>query len=322
LNKAAIGGLGLFCLVWVASLFGRTLWLFELLSHFRLQYVIAGTALALVLAARRQWTGGAIAVAVAIANAVPVIPYLPHQAGPHAAGAKSKETVRVMAINLRHRFGDIDAARRLIRAEQPDVVLLNELLPRHLDAVMALDEMLPYRVGTAPRGKFDAVLLSRLPIVSSRIHFPAAQFLPVIEARLCRDPAGRKSCFTVIALHAPRPDFRRGQAQAETLALVGERAAAVADRRVVVMGDLNTTPFSYRFRDLLTHGGGLADAAIGARWRTTWISRFPPFGLTLDHVLVGAAVVPLAHRVADDIGSDHFPLIVDVALEAGASGRR
>ncbi len=337
MNKAAIGGLGLFCLVSVASLFGRTLWLFELLSHFRLQYVVAGTALALVLAARRQWTGGAIAVAVAIANAVPVIPYLPHQAGPRAAGPESKETVsketvsketvsketvRLMTINLRHRFGDIDAARRLIRAEQPDVVLLTELLPRHLDAVTALGDMLPHHVGTAPRGIFDAVLLSRLPIASSRIHFPAAPFLPVIEARLCRDPAGRGSCFTVIALHAPRPDFRRGQAQADTLALVGERAAAVADRRVVVMGDLNTTPFSYRFRDLLARGGGLADAAIGARWRTTWISRFPPFGLTLDHVLVGAAVVPLAHRVAADIGSDHFPLIVDVALDAGASGRR
>ncbi len=318
MNKAAIGGLGLFCLVSAASLLGRTVWLFELLTHFRLQYVIAGVSLALILAARRQWIGGAIAAAVAIANAVPIIPYL---SSPAAADVGPREIIRVMALNLRHRFGDVDAARRLVRAKRPDVVLLTEFLPAHRGLLKALGDILPYRVGTRPRGKFDAVLLSRLPISSSRIHFPAARFLPVIEARLCRDPDDEESCFTVIALHSPRPDFSRGRLQNETFALVAERAAAVVDRRVLVMGDLNTTPFSHRFQDLARRGG-LTDAAIGARWRTTWISRFPPFGLTLDHVLVGAALSPVARDVTDDIGSDHFPLIVDVALDRIAPGRR
>ena len=72
LNKAAIGGLGLFCLVSAASLLGRTVWWFDLLTHFRLQLVVAGVSLALILAARRRWIGGAIAAAMAFANAVPI----------------------------------------------------------------------------------------------------------------------------------------------------------------------------------------------------------------------------------------------------------
>ena len=318
MNKAAIVGLGLLSLVSAASLLSRTVWLCELLTHFRLQYVVAGVFLAVVLAARRQWISGTIAAALAIANAVPIIPYL---ASPPAADVGKREIIRVMALNLRHRFGDVDAARRLIRAKRPDVVLLTEFLPAHRALLEAFSDILPYRIGTPPRGKFDAVLLSRLPIASSRIHFPAAQFLPVIEAHLCRDPDNKEFCLTVIALHSPRPDFSRGKLQNETFALVAERAAAVVDRRVLVVGDLNTTPFSHRFQDLVRRGG-LADAAIGARWRTTWITRFPLFGLTLDHVLVGSALNPVARNVTDDIGSDHFPLIVDVALDRITPGRR
>ena len=76
MNKAAVGGLGLFCLVSAGSLFGRTLWLFELLTHFRLQYVIAGAVLAVTLVALRRWFGAGIAAILAVANAAPLVPYL------------------------------------------------------------------------------------------------------------------------------------------------------------------------------------------------------------------------------------------------------
>ncbi len=321
MNKAAVGGLGLFCLVSAGSLFGRTLWLFELLTHFRLQYVIAGAILAVTLVALRRWFGAGIAAILAVANAAPLVPYL--DTPPAISAPESGEAVKVMAVNLRHSYGDMDATRRLIRAERPDVVLLTEFLPAHEPALEALGDILPHRVGTKPNGIFDATLLSRLPIARSRIHFPSARFLPVIEARLCRERDGEGTCFTVIGLHSPRPEFRRGRAQVRTFDQVAALAAAVANRRVVVIGDLNTTPFSHRFQDLMSRGG-LADAAPGATFRTTWISRFPPFGLTLDHVLVGAGLRPLARRVTDSIGSDHYPLIVDLAIDrpAPAAARR
>ncbi len=311
MNKVVVGGLGLFCLISAASLFGRTVWVFELMTHFRLQYMIAGAILAVTLVVFRRWTGAVVAAGLAIANAVPVVPYID---ATRAAALEGSGPVRVMLVNLRHRFGDMGGTDRLIRAERPDIVLLTELVPAHLPALRALGDILPYRVGTPPHGKFDAVLMSRMAIALSRIHFPASRFLPVIEARLCREPDDDATCLTVIALHAPRPNFRLGRPQIETFAVVAERAAAVRDRQVVVMGDLNTTPFSPRFLDLARRGG-LADAAIGGRWRTTWISRFPPFGLTLDHVLLGAGLRPLGRRVADGIGSDHFPVIVDLAID-------
>ena len=67
---------------------------------------------------------------------------------------------------------------------------------------------------------------------------------------------------------------------------------------------------------------GLADAAIGVRWRTTWISRFPPLGLTLDYVPIGTACSPVTQHVTDNIGSDRVPVIVDVAVDRIALGQR
>ncbi len=74
MNKVVVGGLGLFCLISAASVFGRTVWIFELLTHFRLQYVIAGALLAVTLALYRRWIGAVVAVGLAAANAVPVLP--------------------------------------------------------------------------------------------------------------------------------------------------------------------------------------------------------------------------------------------------------
>ena len=318
MTKAAFVGLGLFLVLSAASLFGRTFWLFELLSHFRLQFALAGIVLALYLAARSRWLWVTVAAAVAAGHAVPTLPYL---YGSPAAQASPRIVFRVMALNLRHRFADVDAVRDLISKERPDAVVLTELLPAHEDLIRSLGRTLAYRSGTRPRGKFDSILLSRFPIQSSRIHYPAAPYLPVIEAHVCRAPSDRDSCLTIFALHASRPDFAGGRFQDQTFALVAERLATVGNSRAMVVGDLNTTPYSYRFKDLVRRGR-LTDAAIGAPWQTTWISRFPPFGFTLDHVLVGSALRPVGRRVAGDIGSDHFPLTVDVEIGGAASNAR
>lgn len=62
--------------------------------------------------------------------------------------------------------------------------------------------------------------------------------------------------------------------------------------------------------------GRLNDAAIGSDLRSTWVSRFPPFGLPLDQVLVGHGIGVEGRRVGAPIRSDHFPVIADLTLPA------
>ena len=138
---------------------------------------------------------------------------------------------------------------------------------------------------------------------------PEGADFPVVQARLC-EPVW-PHCLRLIALHAPRPS---GDGQRDRqLAFAAQLAAAPGEERVLVLGDLNVTAFSPRFADLLVRGG-LTDSLAGQGLQSSWLSRFLPLGLTLDHVLVGPGIGVIARRRGQDFGSDHSPVIVDIIV--------
>jgi endonuclease/exonuclease/phosphatase (EEP) superfamily protein YafD len=88
---------------------------------------------------------------------------------------------------------------------------------------------------------------------------------------------------------------------------------AVSTGRVVVLGDLNLTPWSATFHRFVREAG-LSDNPRERGLVATWLSRFPLFGLALDHVLAGHGVEIVQSRVGRDVGSDHFAVTAHLAL--------
>jgi endonuclease/exonuclease/phosphatase family metal-dependent hydrolase len=82
---------------------------------------------------------------------------------------------------------------------------------------------------------------------------------------------------------------------------------------VVVLGDLNVTAFSPVFVELLARSG-LHDCAAGQGLNTTWPAQFPPLYLQIDHCLADPGIGVLGLRSGPWVGSDHFPLEVELAL--------
>jgi endonuclease/exonuclease/phosphatase (EEP) superfamily protein YafD len=89
-------------------------------------------------------------------------------------------------------------------------------------------------------------------------------------------------------------------------------AGEAANGRLVLAGDLNLTPWSPRFARLLTETG-LDDSGLRRGLAPTWLW---PFGLAIDHVLVGAGLVALDNHLGPELGSDHRPVIVDLAIRS------
>jgi endonuclease/exonuclease/phosphatase (EEP) superfamily protein YafD len=58
---------------------------------------------------------------------------------------------------------------------------------------------------------------------------------------------------------------------------------------------------------------GLRRALCGAPFASTWRSSNPLFGLTIDHAYLHGEAAVANCRVGRGIGSDHWPLIFDVA---------
>ena len=85
---------------------------------------------------------------------------------------------------------------------------------------------------------------------------------------------------------------------------------------VVVLGDLNATPWSHEIQDLRSRCG-LEDSLVGRGLQPTWPFHnifTSLFRIPLDHCLHSPQVVVLDRFVGDAAGSNHRPLFVRIAL--------
>jgi endonuclease/exonuclease/phosphatase (EEP) superfamily protein YafD len=301
--------LGFVCyaLVAAASFLGRLYWPFELMSHFRPMLAASGVIFALLCLTHRPKALAAASLVIAAVQAAPLEPYLVPPELLATARAGSEPHLRVLTANLHHGWADRGALRRAIENERPDIVVLTEIMP---DWVPLLDELgaaYPHRIAGLVGGDFNIAVLSRVALQDGALDTSLG--LPIARARLCLAEA---SCVRIVALHAPPPIYAAPQRKA-LLARAADLAAAEPEGRAIVVGDLNCTPWSPVFADLLD-AGGLRDSARGRGLVSTWNSRFPLLGLPIDHVLVGSGLVVHARRVGPDIGSDHFPVVADLAF--------
>lgn len=308
-------GFALYGLISLGSLLGGQWWGFEVLTHFRPHLMVAGAALAIALSMLPKAIPALIAAAFAGIHLVPVLPYYFDSPTAQVTAAESRAPsspggargLRLAALNLQNGNASRAKVSRLLLDFRPDIVLITEFTESPLGLFGDLGDELPHRIGSPVAGTHELLLMSRYPIRSARWHYPSGPALPVLEAEIC-PPEG---CLTVIGLHAIWPFARRGTQQAAMLAVVAERASQRHDGRVVVIGDLNATPYAPSFATLLKTGR-LIDAARGYRRRPTWLTRIPLLGLAIDHVLIGGAFVRRNARVVSGIGADHFPLLVDI----------
>lgn len=84
--------------------------------------------------------------------------------------------------------------------------------------------------------------------------------------------------------------------------------------RVQYFGDLNVTMWSSNYSKLIADSG-LANSRKGFGILATWPMFFPLLSIPLDHCLVSPGIGINACRSGPDIGSDHLPLIVELAFE-------
>lgn len=83
---------------------------------------------------------------------------------------------------------------------------------------------------------------------------------------------------------------------------------------MIVLGDLNLTPWSPLFSDLEA-STELTRAGRGYGLTPTWYAKVGTFamGLVLDHCLISDELQCVSHRVGADTGSDHRAVIVGLS---------
>jgi endonuclease/exonuclease/phosphatase (EEP) superfamily protein YafD len=288
----------------IASLLSRTSWIADLISHFQ-EPALASSLFASLLVIRRYPRFGIALLLLATWQVVPLVRY--SGSNPVPADPTSASKLKILMANVLWDNPRSEDLLRLIRSEQPDVVGLIEFTTSWRDALAEIREQYPYRM-EAPAGPSGLALWFReRPL---RLD-PAARLTeggwPVLHATFAF--AGRERELWLVHPSAPVIATRK-RAGFPELAAIAERVRNLGGSTIVI-GDLNSTDGSAHFRDFL-HVSGLRDSRLGFGRQGSWPSN-RLYGLAIDHAFVSDDLAVVDRRLGPNIGSDHLPLVVELA---------
>lgn len=294
------------CIASLLGFAGTLWWVFELASHFRVQYGIALGAATLLLLFLRQWRWATVFGLFACINLAIIAPAFWSDHSSLPSSSDHQPTLRVFLANVN--LDNHDPARiwQVISEHHPDFVMLLETTPWLLQQLTDLTKHYPHHI-TAPReDPFGIALFSRHPFLKANTVYLGAAGLPSITAEFMA--SGRR--FTLLGTHPLPPvsaecvqDRNDQFAQLATF-------AKQARQPVLVVGDLNTSPWSPYFEQLLT-ASGLRDSARGRGIFPSWPVGRLPLWIPIDHALFSKGISIQHRETGPDIGSDHYPVIVD-----------
>ena len=201
---------------------------------------------------------------------------------------------------------------RFAREANPDFLLLLEVDERWLRELEALRPSLPHRVAALREDEFGIALYSRYPFHAAKAVTIGKAGVPTVVVEV--DLSGRR-LFLVGTHPVPPGGATLSAYRNDQLQKLGEYLRGV-EGPVLLLGDLNVTPWSIHFRRF-AQGAGLRDASQGRGPQPTWPALPWPLSIPLDHALHRPEVCIVEKRIGNGVRSDHYPVIVDFQLRDG-----
>lgn len=302
----AAGVTGILLLVaTVVGFLGSLWWVFELASNVRLQLALGLIVIMIALLAVRRWIPATVAAIGAAVNLVLVVPLLIVE-GP-AAPAPGADPVQITFFNTTFQ-ADRGGVIAELRGREDDIVVLASADDLWARAFEGSD----LEVVTGPHldDRLQLLVLAREPgTIQVTVHRESdARQDHAVELTVALD--GR--WIHVLTIHAISPRTpQRARQRDRSL----EWAAAWANSRespVVVIGDLNVTPWSPLYRSLVDDTG-LTDSQRHHGLAPSWPARLGRLGLPLDHVLHSPELMTVERELGPSFGSNHRMLHTTLA---------
>lgn len=265
-------------------------------AHFRLYFLVALCATlvsSLVLKQRKMAVVNLMAMLVAITSLAGVLRNPPQK--------DLASNFLLLQLNVYYNNQTPDALVAYVRRQQPDVLTLQEVFPAQQGVIDSLRADYPH---VASCGVDGTVVMSRLPPwpqgEQGCTHFNGQAGVAYLTVERNGRPV------TLMSLHLvwPYPSRQKQHVDAVTTEL------ARFGHPLIVAGDFNATPWSHTVKRIeeasRTHiVGGV---------RHSWFSRRFRLGLPIDHVLLPDSVHAQGIEIGQNVGSDHRPVLIRLAL--------
>ena len=304
---------------------GQLWWVFDLASHFRMQYFIVLVVLVVFFVKAKKWKSTVVGLFFGVANFILISPYIGTIS---SVTEEDQSQIRILSMNLNHNNSSYKKAKLLIRKTQPSILILQELstswengLRETLaqfpysekfsenteNTMYGIDFMLPNFL--IPTEKLFIGLYSHLPF--ERIMIDQPDDFPISYIR--GSFKLKEIFFTLFGVHLTSPVGKyRTDLRNKQLASLAEEIQK-NNQPTVVVGSFNMTPWSSSYEEFIQKAR-LRDTRKGLGVYPTWLAQFPPLSIPIDHGLTSNGIKVGSFSLGNSFGSDHLPIILDLSV--------
>ena len=293
------------CLATVMGCAGRLLWFFDLFSHFRVQYLFGLSILGIILFIAGRRKSAIVFIVFAGINFAVILPlYL----GGQPEAPQGLKVTRAMLLNVNTHSGNPKKIEYVIQQLNPDIVVLEEISSQWVRDLEWLMASHPYVCIQPREDNFGIGLFSKLPLIKNEVVYIGRSDVPSIIATINI----QGSELDILATHPLPPNG------AEYSKCRNEQLESISDyidpsSSLLLLGDLNVTPWSHHFKTLLKRSG-LIDSNRGCGVQPSWPAGNPLLWIPIDHCLHSPDILVIQRRIGPDVGSDHYPVIIDFVI--------
>ena len=287
-----------------ATFLARFGWVFDLASHFKVQYAITLPFIGVLFFLLKRRKTGIAMCCLALAHALSIRPYLQTET---PSALPTAPSLRVMMMNVLTENTNTVAALNEIQKTNPDVLLLIEPDPMWMRKLRTLESDYPYKLSKIRSDNFGMALLSKLPLTNPTITYFEEGDIPTLKATLTID----NHPITFIGFHSlPPRNPSRWKKRNEHFQELAEICNAQTNP-VIVAADFNCTPWSPFFKKLCADAA-LTPAMLNRGLINTWPVQAPILRIPIDQYLISAELEVRHLFAGESIDSDHKPLVLDV----------
>ena len=211
----------------------------------------------------------------------------------------------LMTFNLEKDIPKPTLVLPFLKDQQPDILVLHEYTPGWHQRLSALQKLYPYRHFVLNEGYFGQLIASKYPFESVKAHWLGSCDSPALNSQINVD--GLR--LDLWALHPPSPPRLRDILFRDMMMDSLAQMVAGNANPLMVVGDLNITPFHPHFSSFVEKAG-LMDSRLGKGYQASWPSGLGALGIPLDHICHNEAVDILTRTVGPKKGSDHLPVMI------------
>lgn len=242
---------------------------------------------------------------------LPYTPLYPKQVV-RAVAPDPDDTLSILISNVYMENRESAPLLELVDEKQPDVVLLVETDGWWEEELRAVESSYPYAVKHPLPNTYGMLLYSRLELVDPTVEFLFDEEIPSVHADL-RLPSGRSVRFHGVHPRPPAPTEAEDTVERDGELLTVAKRVAAHPGPSIVSGDLNDVAWSAS-TSLMQRIGGLLDPRIGRGLYSTFHAGVPFVRWPLDHVFLTDHFQLVDLERLGNVGSDHFPVFVRLAL--------